>query len=409
MNGGRSLIDGEATTDAMARCVATSPAPAASIARMTPDRSRTAVGRQPAPFKLSARSTPLDARYTAAVIPTTILAVLAQIADNEGVAIEPWLAGLGITRAQIDDASVRVSYRQASLIIKRALRAIPRSDFGLEVGSHQSSGTFGVMGLAMMTARTFGDAVAIGVEYAEITGALMDVELEPAELSRPELSRPNACEVALVARPRFADEDILVFLCEELFASTLNLARNLVGPTFRPDRLELTYSAPPHAAQYRKLFGCEIRFGARHNRMVVAARWLERRLPTHHPVSAQQALAICREQAAQIRRQSEIIAAVERILRRRLAEHPTLSEIAQNLNLSERTLRRHLATAGRVYREIHDQLRAERALELLSAGALSVAAIGSEVGYSDAREFRRAFKRWTGAPPTAMRHVAPVE
>lgn len=383
----------------MAQCVATCSDRAASIAWMTPARSRTAAGRQPAFPKPAARSAPQDARYTAAVIPTTILAVLAQIADAEGLAVDPWLAGLGITRAQIDDAAVRVSYRQASLIIKRALRAIPRSGFGLEVGAHQSSGTFGVMGLAMMTARTFGDAVAIGVEYAEITGALMDVELE----------MPGPHEVALVARPRFPDEDILVFLCEELFASTLNLARNLIGPAFKPERLELTYPAPPHAAAYRKPFGCELRFGASRNRMVVAAHWLEQRLPTHHPVSAQQALAICREQAAQIRRQSEIIASVERILRRRLAEHPTLSQIAQNLNLSERTLRRHLATAGRVYRDIHDQLRAERALELLSAGALSIAAIGNEVGYSDAREFRRAFKRWTGAPPTAMRHGAALE
>lgn len=383
----------------MAHCVATCPAAAASIARMTPARRRADTARKPAPGRAVARGSLPDARYTAAVIPTTILAVLAQLADAEDVALEPWLAGLGITRAQIDDASVRVSYRQASLIIKRALRAIPRSDFGLEVGAHQSNGTFGVMGLAMMTARTFGEAVAIGVEYADITGALMDVELET----------PNAQEVALVARPRFPDEEILGFLCEELFASTLNLARNLVGAAFRPERLELTYPAPPHAARYRSLFGCEVRFGASRNRMVVAARWLEQRLPTHHPVSAQQALAICREQAAQIKRQSEIIASVERILRRRLAEHPTLGEVAQNLNLSERTLRRHLASAGRVYRDIHDQLRAERALELLSAGSLSIAAIGSEVGYSDAREFRRAFKRWTGAPPTAVRHIAPAD
>ncbi|HEX7915478.1 AraC family transcriptional regulator [Rudaea sp.] len=367
---------------------------------MTPTRS-TSSKRNPGATKPASRHAPTDPRYTAAVIPTTILAVLAQIADTERVAVEPWLAGLGITRAQIDDAAVRVSYRQASIIIKRVLRAIPRSGFGLEVGAHQSSGTFGIMGLAMMTARTFGEAVAIGIEHADITGALMDVEMEHIELNQP-----NAREVALVARPRFPDEDILVFLCEELFASTLQLARSLVGPTFKPVRLELTYPAPAHAADYRKMFDCEIRFGASRNRLVVGAQWLDLRLPTHHPVSAQQALAICREQAAQIKRQSEIVASVERILRRRLAEHPTLGDVASSLNLSERTLRRHLAAAGRVYRDIHDQLRTERALELLSAGALSIADIGSEVGYSDAREFRRAFKRWTGAAPTAMRHGA---
>ncbi len=352
--------------------------------------------RQPdAAIRTTPRRPHEDPRYTAAVIPTTILAVLAQLADAERVAVAPWLAGLGLTRAQIDDASVRISFRQASVIIRRALRAIPRKDIGLEVGAHQTVGTFGIMGLAMMTARTFGDAVAIGVENAAITGALMDVELEPA-----------GRDVALVARPRFPEDTILVFLCEELFASTLMLARMLVGQDFTPVRLELTYPAPDYADSYTRLFGCKVKFGASHNRVIVPKRWLDYALPTHHPVSAQQALTLCREQAAQIKKQSEIVAAVERIVRRRLAENPTLAEIAIDLNLSERTLRRHLSATGRVYRDIHDQVRTERALELLSAGALGIADIGSEVGFSDAREFRRAFKRWTGAAPTAMRRAA---
>ena len=324
-----------------------------------------------------------------------MLAVLAHIADAEHIAVEPWLAGLGLTRAQIDDAAVRVSFRQASVIIRRAIRAMPRKDIGLQVGTQQSVGTFGLMGLAMMTARTFGEAVAIGVENAAISGALMDVELDAA----------NGHDVALVARPRFPDDEILVFLCEELFSSTLILARTLVGPAFKPARLELTYPAPRYADAYRTLFGCEVHFGASRNRVVVERRWLDFALPTHHPVSAQQALTLCRDQAAQIKKQSEIVASVERILRRRLAEQPTLAEVARNLHLSQRNLRRHLSAVGQGYREIHDRLRIERAMELLSAGALSIADIGSEVGFSDAREFRRAFKRWTGTAPLAVRQA----
>ena len=333
--------------------------------------------------------------YTATDFQVAFLSDLAQLADQDGIPVQPWLAGLGLTRAQIDDATVRVSFRQMSLVIKRALRAFGRGDMGLRVGMHQSVGTFGILGLAMMTARTFGDAIAIGVEHASITGAMMDLELEPV----------GTRQIALIARPRFPDDEILVFLCEEMFASTLVLARGLVGASYRPVRLELTYPAPAHAAEYRKLFLCEVRFGTKQNRVIVDRSWLDVPLPTHHPVSAQQALAICREQAAQLRRQNEIVAAVERVVRRRLAERPTLATIAQALNLSERSLRRHLAAAGRVYREIHDQLRTERAVELLSAGALSVADIGGEVGFSDAREFRRAFKRWTGSAPAARRHA----
>jgi AraC-like DNA-binding protein len=353
--------------------------------------------RSQSPVRRAAKTTtPPDlSSYTAASVPIAFLSDLAQLADVQGIAIEPWLVGLGLTRAQIDDAAVRVSYRQISLIIKRALRAFAQGDLGMRVGAHQTVGTFGVLGLAMMTAATFGAAIQIGVEHAAITGAMMDLELEPAG--------KNA--IALVAQPRFPDDAILIFLCEELFASTLILARSLVGASFCPARVELTYPAPRHAAEYRRLFGCEIVFGARRNCVIVERRWLEMPLPTHHPISAQQALAICRDQAAQLKRQSEIVASVERVVRRRLAERPTLNDVAQTLNLSARSLRRHLAAAGHVFRGIHDHLRTQRALELLSAGALSIADIGTEVGFSDAREFRRAFKRWTGSAPTAMRHA----
>ncbi|HEX6832026.1 MAG TPA: AraC family transcriptional regulator [Rudaea sp.] len=334
-----------------------------------------------------------DPRFTAAVIPTTILTVLAQVADDEGIAVEPWLTGLGLTRAQIDDADVRVSYRQASLVIRRALKATSRTDLGLEVGRRQNLGSFGVLGLAMMTARTFGEAMAIGIEHNGITGTMMDLELE--------MLGPD--HAALLARPRFPDDEILIFLCEELFASSLAVCRGLLGAKFNPARVELTYAAPPHAAEYGAFFQCDMRFGARHNRAVVDRKWLLTPLPTHHPISAKQALAICREQQAQMQRQSEVVASVERILRRRLHEHPTLEQVARTLNLTERTLRRHLAAAGRVYRDIHDRIRTERALELLHAGSLSIADIGSEVGFSDPREFRRAFKRWTGMAPRTIR------
>ncbi len=181
------------------------------------------------------------------------------------------------------------------------------------------------------------------------------------------------------------------------------ICRGLVGPAFRPARVELTYAAPPHAAAYRRLFACDIRFGALHNRAVVEQRWLGAELATHHPVSAQQALAICRDQSAKIQRESEVVAAVERTLRRKLHEHPRLSQIAQTLNLTERTLRRHLASAVAPIARSTTAIRTERALELLHAGALSINDIGSEVGFSDAREFRRAFKRWTGSAPRTLR------
>jgi AraC-like DNA-binding protein len=335
----------------------------------------------------------VDPRLTTANIATNILSGLCMMAEERGIACEPWFAGLRLGRAQVDDASVRVSYRQASRIVQRALRDLPEPDIGLKLGGQQTIGNFGLLGLAMVTARSFGDAVAIGLQYSPVSGSLMDLELDTSD--------PAA--LALVASPRAPDEAILPFLCEELFASTLMLCRGLVGASFRPLRLELAYPAPSYAREYEALFGCEVRFGMPRNRKLVDPAWMSRPLPAYNPVSAQQALALCRAQLQRVPASDEIVAAVRQLLRARLHENPKLADVAAELHLTERTLRRQLVAAGSGFKAIHDEVRSERARELLREGGLPIAQVGASVGFRDAREFRRAFKRWTGTAPSSMR------
>ncbi|HEV7779103.1 MAG TPA: AraC family transcriptional regulator [Luteibacter sp.] len=338
-----------------------------------------------------------DPRYTAADIPPNILAGLTLYANDNGIDCAPWFAGLSLDPAQIADPNSRVSYRQASIVIRRAMQSIGDPALGMRCGREGNLGSFGLLGLAMMTSRTFGDAMRVGIEHHRICGSLVDIAFEMA----------GPREAALVVWPRFGERALLPFLCEELFASSLAVARELVGPRLRPLRVELTYPQPAYAQHYADFFQCELRFGAPVNRIVLDASWLDEPLPGHNARTTQQALALCMQQLPPAgTAHGEIVAAVERQLRRNLREHPRLPDVARTLNLSERSLRRKLAESGRVFREIHDRVRAERALELLHAGRLSVADIGNELGFSDPREFRRAFKRWTGMPPRDARRAA---
>jgi AraC-like DNA-binding protein len=339
-----------------------------------------------------------DPRYTAAEFPPNKLLYLAQMADARGVDCRPWFAGLALNRAQLADPALRVSYRQASSYVRRALAALDVPDAGLRIGREGTIGGFGLLGLAMMTSRTLGDAMFAGIAHHKICGCLLDLGFETV----------GEQAVALVARPLFGDVELQPFFCEELFASCLMIARELVGPALYPLRVELAYPRPAYAAEYAALFGCEVRFGAAQNRLLIETRWLAHPLPGYNPLTAKQALALCAQQLTPDGGEphQEIVAAVERLLRSRLRQPPKLNDVARTLNLSERSLRRRLAESGRVFREIHDRVRAERALQLLQAGDLSVAEIGGEVGFSDPREFRRAFKRWTGMAPQDARRAA---
>jgi AraC-like DNA-binding protein len=339
-----------------------------------------------------------DPRYTAAEFPSNKLLYLVQLADAHGVDSRAWFAGLALSRTQIADPALRVSYRQASTFVRRALQALGVPDAGLRIGREGTVGGFGLLGLAMMTSRTFGEAMQSGIHYHKICGCLLDLTFEAI----------SEQAVALVATPQFGDIELLPFFCEELFASSVMISRELVGPELRPLRVELSYPRPGYADAYTELFQCELQFGMPRNRMLIDTRWLAHRLPGYNPLTAKQALALCAQQRTPDGGEphQEIVAAVERLLRSQLREQPKLNDVARTLNLSERSLRRNLAESGRIFREIHDRVRAERALQLLQAGTLSVAEIGGEVGFDDPREFRRAFKRWTGMAPQEARRGA---
>ncbi|GLQ47459.1 transcriptional regulator [Dyella lipolytica] len=349
------------------------------------------------PRRMSPLAAEPDPRALTADIPPNVLVHLTELAARRGISSEPWFAGLGITRQQINDPTVRVSYRQARTVIARGLKVLRDPALGLLIGRNETIGSFGLLGLAMMTSRNFGEAMSVGIENHRICGSLLDVDFAVID--------PQT--VAVQAWPRFGEIELLPFLCEELFSSCLAITRELVGPKLLPVRMELTYPAPAYVNEYVATFQCDVRFGAQHNRVLIDTQWLEHPLPGYNPLTSRQALALCHQQLRGTSSSDEIVGSVERLLRSRLREHPRLTEVARTLHLSERSLRRKLADSGRIFREIHDRVRAERALELLRAGQLSVAEIGIELGFSDPREFRRAFKRWTGMPPQVARRSMP--
>jgi len=49
------------------------------------------------------------------------------------------------------------------------------------------------------------------------------------------------------------------------------------------------------------------------------------------------------------------------------------------------------------------EVRRDLALRYLSRSELTIEAIADRLGYSDAANFRHAFKRWTGQPPSKFR------
>ena len=104
-----------------------------------------------------------------------------------------------------------------------------------------------------------------------------------------------------------------------------------------------------------------------------------------------------------MRERTGIAGQVRRAMLSAPGKFPTQAQMASQLHLSARTLRRRLESEHTSYREIVDEVRFEIARRYLQTPELRVAQISALLGYDEVANFRRAFKRWSGISPNAFR------
>lgn len=98
--------------------------------------------------------------------------------------------------------------------------------------------------------------------------------------------------------------------------------------------------------------------------------------------------------------------AIENIIRRSLLRQqglPTVEDLAVQFTMSSATLRRRLAEEMTSITLIKEHCRSELAIELIRHSQLSIEEISDNLGFSDTRIFRRAFKQWTQLSPSQYR------
>ncbi|WP_433272743.1 AraC family transcriptional regulator [Actinosynnema sp. CS-041913] len=328
-----------------------------------------------------------------AVIPPTLLSAVVAIGRQAGLSVSAWFSGTGLAPVLLDDADVRVSLDQARTVLRRAVAALPDRPLGLEVGARDALLSFGFVGVAMRTSATVGDAFRVIDELHRASGSLADFIAEGV----------GGDEIELYLRERWPDPALLPFLAEEAFASITAFLRSVLGETWAPNRIFLSYRSPAHAARYQRFFRCPVHFGADADRFVISSDVLRSPIPTHHEPTLRTALAVCRSLIAPTRIRPGVVAAVEALVNAHLHRPLSMTEIAEEMHISERTLRRQLAEAGDNFGAIRDRVRERHATALLRRSTLAISAVAAEVGFRDGREFRRAYRRWTGRTPLAVR------
>lgn len=323
--------------------------------------------------------------------------ILVEVGEQHGVTARAVLSGTGLRSADLQDPELEIEAGQELAIARNLLRRLDdRPGLGVEAGRRYTLGGLGVWGFALLTSPTVRDMVRLGTRYAGLSFAFI---------------RPVYLERADAARVVFDDseipDDVRAFFVERELAKLLVLAPAVIGNRYG-FHVETAFTGGRALALRRIAGGNPVVSDAGEHALVFAGELLDKALPQADPVTGRALEAQCAELLQRRQRRRGIGAHVRSRLLSQLDRQLGIEQIAAEMHVDERTLRRKLAAEGTSFRELADEVRSTMALELLGDGQLTIQEVAARLGYHDAAAFSRAFKRWTGERPGEFRTTTAV-
>ncbi|MGO4396555.1 helix-turn-helix domain-containing protein [Variovorax sp. M-6] len=284
-----------------------------------------------------------------------------------------------------------------SLIIA-AYRLTGRTDLGFEVGRLIKLNSHDLLGYAMLSCEDLDRMLRLTSRYCHFITEMFTMRYR----RWPE--RGEAVFAPVVAMP----VQTMRFSLDVIALSVQNQLEMLFGPEMTPYDIRMGMPAPEHHARYAALGAARFHFDDRALPGITLS--LDRALLDRpFPMASPQVVKQVEEHMQSLQRRPAPDAGwgdyVAMLLRESTGQ-VTLDGIAQRMNISARTIDRNLKKEHLNFRDLSQQVRFERARELLGERGATVARVAEQLGFSDAANFSRAFRRHAGVTPGEFQQQA---
>jgi AraC-like DNA-binding protein len=317
---------------------------------------------------------------------------IVDIATELGAPRAQLLRCIGKDERTLSDVDVRVPLPRLIDLWEVAMRATQTASLPIRVAERADVMGYFDFGYGLYTARSATELVSRLIRFHDVidTTGRWKCTVEP-ERTVFTWRRPGPRTLGM----RVANEQSL--------ATLVSIGRQIVGDE---KVLEVWFAHPkPDAAldAHEAFFRCPLRFGAEADAVILAADFV-----SHIPLGSNDRLSAhfrdrLEERLQRVGEDKSVSASVLAVIAARLPDGiPDAAAVANELGMSQRTLRRRLSDEGARYEKLLNEVQKETALERLREGA-SVAVAAIAAGFDDASAFARAFKRWTGQTPAGFR------
>ncbi|MCU4389705.1 AraC family transcriptional regulator [Acinetobacter courvalinii] len=328
--------------------------------------------------------------------------LLLEIVHDYAVDAETVLTGTGLALAEMQQADAKMSAHQWSKLVVNALRLTGNPRLGIEYGFKLRPTSHGALGFAFLSCPDVDTALSLCQQYFctriqnfipewNIDGDVVYVHLNDVHpVKFGDQQQSNQLRSFLIESLLFGAIHFLGLFSEKLAAS----CEVFVDWT--------------DAQNYKTIDLAQIRmhFNQQRNGLRFPKQYLQCKNPNADQVAFQQALSYCENDKLKLSKHNS--RDLQKSIRSELlykggSAYPSLPLIAQRLNMSERTIKRHLQAQGTTFLQILADVRFNQAKKLLQQPQYSIQDVAALVGYEEATNFIRAFKKVLGQTPSQYR------
>lgn len=272
-----------------------------------------------------------------------------------------------------------------------SIQEIAKDDgVGLRIGRELAFSSYNALGYAAANGKTLLDALLLLPKYESLVMSLANTEI---------IDQETCVEV----RWSMTGGRYLAVLEGLFFASWITLGKLLTGTDKLTTTVHFTHQAPESLDIWGDTFGPNVLFNQTIAKVIFSNSSLALPIlqpdPFIHQVMTKEADGL----TAAITDPSLATKVSAWLTKQLPLGEPDQESLACHLNISERTLRRHLQQENISYQEILDRVREERATYYLVQTSLSIQEISTLLGYQHLTAFNAAYKRWRGNTPGSAR------
>lgn len=306
--------------------------------------------------------------------------------------VDKALETAGLNRKMFRGSKGFAPYAAEAVLIETVARAIGDRHLGAKIGRDFDYMTYGAYSTYVLSAPDLVTALDRGRRALLFIHPGSEIVLRQTE-THLVVGRDSA-GLSVVGH-RHLDEGALFVISQ--------VAHHFLGKSWRPDWVELPDVRNSDLKELQELIETEIRPDCRMPSIAIRVSDLYALNPK--PPQSREQLTLAELGALmEISPSQTTVQAVQHILDISMDESiPDEESVARLLAIGPRTLQRALKSEGTSFRDIRLRFLVERAQVLLTQTELPISDVAKELGYSNPRAFRRAFKKITGLSPVSYR------